>query len=422
MKTKGLTICLLIIFLGYTTAFASKLDVHTIFDVNMEKVTEIIIEKSDTAGSEILKASITDKKEIDRFYNLFKNMVVEPFYEPNLNSIDIFRVVFNADKIYVYDHSQGFIVNVMTESRYDLMTKLRYKLQEEDIKKLVTLENLLWTIKEEERIEENFRKYNYCEYTVGNNQLMTEFGARAIDLNPLVAPFIDSATQRVMVPLRSLAEMFAFDVSWDENKREVIMSIYRGGEKQNIYIKPDSLTVYAEIIKNEECIWAYNYVLSTPLQIINDRTFVPIRFIVELLHYKVDWDESRQSVYINFRYDFDNIEAFLNIELENGVLSFNAVTFNLNEVPVFTQSPTWEQYSPRVYTSEGVYIGNINQLENYGSYSALTFIPNRPTKFYAKFLAKNLKDGLYYFDTNFASWSYVCRKFFEISNGKLILE
>jgi|GEM_PF-5621024 len=90
-------------------------------------------------------------------------------------------------------------------------------------------------------------------------------------------PFIDGAN-RTLVPLRAIAEGLGAEVDWDNNTRTV--SITRDGQTALVTI-------------------------DTPLPngmgtavIQNDRTFVPIRYVSEVLGTEVRWDESTRAVYI----------------------------------------------------------------------------------------------------------------------------
>ena len=93
-----------------------------------------------------------------------------------------------------------------------------------------------------------------------------------------VAPFIDSAYHRTMVPLRIIAEGLDSVVSWDDAARTV--SINRSGTQISLVID-----------------LPLPYGMGTPV-IINDRTFVPARYVVEVLGAMVRWCEAEQAVYI----------------------------------------------------------------------------------------------------------------------------
>jgi len=98
-------------------------------------------------------------------------------------------------------------------------------------------------------------------------------------------PFIKSGT--TYVPIRFIADALDVDsISWNSDNKSVS-------------IKNSSSTILLFVNKN------YAYVnneyknLANNALIHNDRTFVPIRFISEILGASVDWDEKNSSVLIS---------------------------------------------------------------------------------------------------------------------------
>jgi uncharacterized protein YijF (DUF1287 family) len=90
-------------------------------------------------------------------------------------------------------------------------------------------------------------------------------------------PFIDNEN-RVQVPVRALAEQAGFDVSYENG--DVIVS------KGNCSIAMTVGTSKFQV-RNENGVHLQE--MDTNAQIINDRTYVPIRFIAEALGYEVEW-------------------------------------------------------------------------------------------------------------------------------------
>jgi len=93
-----------------------------------------------------------------------------------------------------------------------------------------------------------------------------------------VAPFIDPAYDRTMVPLRLVAERLGAVVNWDEATRTVT------------------------IIGNERVLTLQ---VDTPLpdgmgnpMIVNDRTMVPIAYVATQLGAEVRWEAAARAVYI----------------------------------------------------------------------------------------------------------------------------
>ena len=107
---------------------------------------------------------------------------------------------------------------------------------------------------------------------IGNNAYMINGESRTIDAAPSI---IDG---RAMLPLRAIAEALGAEVGWDESTRTV--SITNDGVTVTFAIGedlPDNMGIP---------------------QIINDRTFVPVRYIAEQLGANVVWDGENSSIYI----------------------------------------------------------------------------------------------------------------------------
>ncbi|MCL2388617.1 MAG: copper amine oxidase N-terminal domain-containing protein [Defluviitaleaceae bacterium] len=92
------------------------------------------------------------------------------------------------------------------------------------------------------------------------------------------APFIDADTNRTMVPIRAIAEGLGAAVSWNDITRTVTI------ELEDNFV---------------------NITIGTPLPdgmgtavIVHDRTFVPVRYVSEILGADVRWDDVSRAVYI----------------------------------------------------------------------------------------------------------------------------
>ncbi|MCL2399776.1 MAG: copper amine oxidase N-terminal domain-containing protein, partial [Defluviitaleaceae bacterium] len=92
------------------------------------------------------------------------------------------------------------------------------------------------------------------------------------------APFIDPIYERTMMPLRAVAESLGATVTWVEETRTVI--IVRAGQTITLSI--------------DEALPAG---MGMPA-IVNGRTFVPLRYVAELLGADVRWDNDARAVYV----------------------------------------------------------------------------------------------------------------------------
>lgn len=97
------------------------------------------------------------------------------------------------------------------------------------------------------------------------------------------APYI--TTNRTYVPLRFISESLGAKVAWDGKSQTV--SIASGSKNIKLTINQSYAYKNGSKVK-----------LDAPAKINNNRTFVPIRFISEVLGYKVNWNGTTRSVTI----------------------------------------------------------------------------------------------------------------------------
>lgn len=90
---------------------------------------------------------------------------------------------------------------------------------------------------------------------------------------------------RTLLPIRAVVEAFGATVMWDELEEKV--TVYRGNTTIELWI--NSTTA---IVNNK------NYTMDVAPVTINDRTFMPLRFIAESLGLTVGWNEANQTVTI----------------------------------------------------------------------------------------------------------------------------
>lgn len=106
----------------------------------------------------------------------------------------------------------------------------------------------------------------------------TTFTSNGVPRQVDVAPYIDAAYDRAMLPLRAIAEELGTTVNWIDGARTVILE--RGGISISLSVDmplPDGM--------------------GMP-QIVDDRTMVPIRYIAETLGASVAWNEDDNSVHV----------------------------------------------------------------------------------------------------------------------------
>lgn len=90
---------------------------------------------------------------------------------------------------------------------------------------------------------------------------------------------------RTMVPLRKVMEALGYEVSWDEEKHLVTAA------KDGAYVKVD--VGAARVSLGNDAVQ-----LPLTVQMVQDRTMVPLRFIAAAAGYDVLWDGDSNTVYI----------------------------------------------------------------------------------------------------------------------------
>ncbi len=100
-----------------------------------------------------------------------------------------------------------------------------------------------------------------------------------------VAPFIDVHSNRTLVPLRFVVEFLGGDVQWDSATRTVT-------------IVANSKTIKITIGATVAYVNGKPYKLDQPAIIKGNRTFVPLRFVVEALGFNVKWNGKNKTIII----------------------------------------------------------------------------------------------------------------------------
>lgn len=99
-----------------------------------------------------------------------------------------------------------------------------------------------------------------------------------------VAPVI--VKERTLIPARAVFEKMGGQVGWKNDQRVVDVSL----GKSNVQLTIDSSVALVNGQKKS---------MDVPAVIINDRTFIPVRFVAESLNCQVDWDDPNRTVVID---------------------------------------------------------------------------------------------------------------------------
>lgn len=100
-----------------------------------------------------------------------------------------------------------------------------------------------------------------------------------------VNPYIDAESGRTLVPMRDIYEAIGATVQWDADKRTAI------AVKDNTCVTVQIGNKKA-FVNNEE------HTLDVEGVITNDKTFLPLRFVVEAMGAEVLWDSENYAVMI----------------------------------------------------------------------------------------------------------------------------
>ena len=106
--------------------------------------------------------------------------------------------------------------------------------------------------------------------------------------NPDVMPYINS-DDRTMVPLRFVAEAFSAEVDYNDETREIYISTADGKYITMVTDKSDYVIGQHSKPGDKGSVTPAHMTMDTTPEVVNDRTFVPIRAISEALNKMVEY-------------------------------------------------------------------------------------------------------------------------------------
>lgn len=106
-------------------------------------------------------------------------------------------------------------------------------------------------------------------------------------------PFIEN--DRTLVPVRAIFEACGANVAWDQDTLTVIGTKNVTNEEGN----SDLSTVVLQIDNTTAFVDGELVELEVPAKVVQDRTFVPLRFIADSLGADVNWDQEAFRADIN---------------------------------------------------------------------------------------------------------------------------
>ena len=126
---------------------------------------------------------------------------------------------------------------------------------------------------------------NTITLQIGNPMFTVDGASQEIDPGRGTAPVIQN--DRTLLPIRALIEALGGKVSFSDL-----------GSQQIVHIEYADATVSLVIGVPIAFKDGNAYALDSAPVIMNDRTFLPVRFILENIGCNVEWDESTQTVTI----------------------------------------------------------------------------------------------------------------------------
>ena len=120
---------------------------------------------------------------------------------------------------------------------------------------------------------------------VPGNRLVFTAGSPQFTINgqtrtSLGTPFIDPATDRMMVPLRTLSETTGARVEWDSENRAAL-----------VFLATGTLTIPADEMLPDG---------MGSVIIVDDRVFIPLRFVMDAFDATVEWDSVNRAAVITW--------------------------------------------------------------------------------------------------------------------------
>lgn len=103
---------------------------------------------------------------------------------------------------------------------------------------------------------------------------------------PDAQPFINQ-DNRTLIPVRAVVEEMGCLVDWN-------------GDNQLVTITKDDITIQLKIGEKKATVNGSEITFDTSADIVQSRTFVPLRFVSETLGAKVGWIEEQKTTYIEY--------------------------------------------------------------------------------------------------------------------------
>lgn len=284
MKKKvifGVVFVILIMSLLFSNILAQNLRVEDVWnkseDINFDMLKVEILNITRTKETSVC----SDTAKIKNFYDMFIELPIYEEKEDNYLNIELIAEQYK----YVYSASEGL------EVKDSDMTKRYYLKQSDVLDCLVKADIHQWYssgVVEGNIIDiiQDMVSQSYdlpvIKFKVNSPVFIVDDVESQIDEdNKNVVPFIDEESSRTMVPLRAFGNASGCSVEWIEDTGEIVLN--NNYKTIEFAIGNSNITVssgdQSEVVNME----------TAPV-IVENRAFIPLRVISELLGYDVKWN------------------------------------------------------------------------------------------------------------------------------------
>ena len=193
-----------------------------------------------------------------------------------------FAIVTRAETDFVAAVDPG--IYIMDYAVGQLTANISFIYEDKEPQRITIVPSVVEKPQQPEMISFERKKDVIC-LQIGKNQTIAYGKKKLIDPdNELVVPYI--VNDRTLVPLRFVAETLGAEVLWEEGWNGCIVK--NGDTEIEITFGSAEFKVNGETVTYE-----------APIEVVHDRTMVPIRFISEALGKDVYWNEKNSAVVIS---------------------------------------------------------------------------------------------------------------------------
>lgn len=410
MRNRLITIGIMISLLTMPlTTYAASIDLGTILQVNETAIDQVYLDKYAKDGYKY--AISLQGEDAINFYSKLREIEVTQNVMPAEQEVPeepIMITIMDASNIYTYEGAYGFKIK---DKDSDTSIRMRYSLDLEKLSLLIDNFNLEWKgLPKPATSLPFYESYSYCKFTVGDNTFRLDGKTKPIDSNPLVVPYIDEASERTMIPIRALAEALGYEVGWDEAEERVTLN----NGLLEAELKIGSSEARVKLDKQYEGNWEKTINLDALPVTVNDRTFVPVRFLSEALGYSVVWDSIRGKVYIDPIADQEVLDSYPYLEFsDDGTAEVGMRTYNNGQIPRIWHFPDGTPLYAEIYTYDGQKVLSLPDSTPAATPNKV-FYPDSDNADSCQFSMQGLTSGLYYTDVWYTNKpNEIYRMFFE---------